>query len=382
MPELSHKTWVWIGVAVGAVVLAAIAFVFLGNAEVTVPAVTGMKSADAVRTLEGAGFKLGATEQVVSTDTVPGVVLAQTPEGGSKAKKGAPIDLKVAKAQDLIGVPDVKGQEVGAATAMLEQAGLTSVTYSDYSTSTPAGQVFGQVPAGGTQALPGAQVALGVSLGPAPAAGVVVPKVVGKTQADASAALQNAGFDVQVGEGYSDKVPAGQVIAQLPAGGTKALAGTTVGISVSKGKAPSNDVTVPNVVGDSKSDAIAQLQVANLEAETYEVYSSSVPKGNVVGQIPAAGSKVAKGTVIGLAISKGKAPTTVKVPNVVGKSSEEASKAIASLGLDPVAVEVNSDTVPAGQVIEQSPVAGSLVPPQTQVLFAVSKGPANKPTPY
>ena len=381
MPELTHKTWIWIGVAVGAVVIAAIAFIFLGTAEVTVPAVTGMQGADAVRTLEGAGFKLGTTEQVVSTDTVPGIVLTQDPAGSSKAKKGATVNLTVSKAQDLITVPDVRGQEQGAAESALTAAGLTPAVYSDYSTSTPAGQVFGQVPAAGSAVLPGAQVALGVSLGTQPEAGVAVPKVVGKTQADATSALQNAGFEVQVADGYSDTVAAGQVIAQLPSGGSKALPGSTVGISVSKGKAKSN-VTVPNVTGDSKSDAIAQLQAAGLEATTYEAYSSSVAKGNVIGQLPASGSKVEKGTVIGLSISKGKAPTSVKIPNVVGMTSEEASKAIAALGLDPVGVDESSDTVPVGTVIEQSPVAGSLVPPQTQVIYAISIGPANKPTPY
>lgn len=72
-------------------------------------------------------------------------------------------------------------------------------------------------------------------------AGVVVPDVVGQSQADATTALEGEGFVVSVQTAYSSVVPAGDVISQVPAGGVEALEGSTVTITVSLGEALAQD---------------------------------------------------------------------------------------------------------------------------------------------
>lgn len=67
----------------------------------------------------------------------------------------------------------------------------------------------------------------------------------GMTQADATAQLRNAGFDVAVVEAYSSQVAKGRVISVSPAGGRRADPGSTVTITVSLGPEPRPDPTTP-----------------------------------------------------------------------------------------------------------------------------------------
>jgi hypothetical protein len=69
-------------------------------------------------------------------------------------------------------------------------------------------------------------------------AGVIVPDVVGETQAAGTAALEGDGFVVAVVTAHSSTVPAGEIISQDPAGGVEAPSGSTVTITVSLGEAP------------------------------------------------------------------------------------------------------------------------------------------------
>jgi eukaryotic-like serine/threonine-protein kinase len=378
----SKRIWMWVGIAAAVVVALGLAWFFLAGDQAQVPNVAGMKSADAVRALENAGFKLGTTTQSKDSTMVPGSVISQIPAGGTKAKKGTAVDLTVAAAPALIPVPDVKSREASAAAEEIKAAGLVAAPYSDYSTASPAGTVFGQIPLAGEQVAPGTTIALGISLGAQPVS-PTVPKVIGKTTDEANASLKSAGFSSQLYEGYSDTVAQGLVITQFPTAGTKALAGSAVAIQVSKGKSPqptSNTVSVPNVVGKTQATAETTIKNAGLAVESYNVFNDTVPKGNVIGQLPAAGSKVDKGTVIGLAISDGKSPQTVTVPNLIGKTSAEATAALKAIGLKPVAQPKYDAEQTPGTVIAQLPAAGSQVPPNSQVALQIAEGP--KPTPY
>jgi serine/threonine-protein kinase len=370
----SKKVWMWVGIAAAVVVVAAVAwFALAANADVTVPSVVGQNQDQAVRTLQAVGLKLGATMPATGTADSPGTCVTQSPGAGTKVKKGAAIDLSIAEATALVMVPDVKGQEEAAATNALKAKGLTPTPYSDYNTSTPAGQVFGQVPLGGQKVDPGTSVAIGISLGTRPTS-PAVPNVVDKTKADATAELGKAGFGVDVYESYSG-VTSGRVISQFPAAGAKALAGSEVAIQVSTGPAPTStpsSVKIPNVVGQTQAEASSALANAGLSVAPFTEYNATVAKGSVIGQLPKAGSSVAKGTEVGIAISGGKEPASVVVPNVVGMSSAEATKAVEELGLRVLSVPLYSSKDAPGTVLAQLPTAGSTVPPGSQVAVEVA----------
>lgn len=67
---------------------------------------------------------------------------------------------------------------------------------------------------------------------------IEVPNVANELQADGTTTLEGEGFVVAVATAYSSTVPAGTIISQDPVGGSFALPGSTVTITVSLGEAP------------------------------------------------------------------------------------------------------------------------------------------------
>src|SRR5206468_2047837 len=118
------------------------------------------------------------------------------------------------------------------------------------SATVPAGQVISQNPIAGTSVAAGSAVAFVVSLGPAPVP-VLVPNVVGLTQAAAQTAITGAGLGVgAITSANSATVPAGQVISQNPVGGTSVAAGSAVAFVVSLGPAPAAIAVEKTVFSD------------------------------------------------------------------------------------------------------------------------------------
>jgi beta-lactam-binding protein with PASTA domain len=129
-------------------------------------------------------------------------------------------------------VPNVVGRLYGGAINALTQADFTAIR-KDVPSPQPAGTVIAQSPPAGTKAPLGTAITLSVSTG-APAQSTV-PDVVGMTEADAQAALQQAGFAVSVVDvTTTDKRKDGIVLYQSPRGGTQVQQGTAVSIAVGK----------------------------------------------------------------------------------------------------------------------------------------------------
>jgi hypothetical protein len=131
---------------------------------------------------------------------------------------------------------------------------------------------------------------------------VIVPNVVGLTQAAAQAALLAAGLTVgTIADAPSSIAPAGQVISQEPAAGTTVASGSPDNLVVSSGPMP---VAVPFVVGKSEGNALAQLAQLGLTAALTRVFSNTAPRGQVMSQNPVGGLVVPPGPVA-LTISSG-----------------------------------------------------------------------------
>ncbi|MFN8487878.1 MAG: FG-GAP-like repeat-containing protein [Caldilineaceae bacterium] len=203
----------------------------------------------------------------------------------------------------------------------------------------------------------------------------IIPNVVGLTQAVAQQTLAGAGLPVgTVTQTYHNSVPAGNVISQNPTAGASVVNGTPVDLVISLGPLPAT-VPVPNIVGLTQAAAQQAITAASLAVGTVtQAYNNSVPAGNVISQTPSAGASVAPNTAVNLVVSLGIAPVTV--PNVVGLTQTAAQQAItgASLAVGTVTQAYNN-SVPAGSVISQNPVAGLSVAPGTAVSLLVSRGP-------
>ncbi len=200
-----------------------------------------------------------------------------------------------------------------------------------------------------------------------------VPDVVGMTQTSAQTAITNVGFAVgTITQQASDTVPAGDVISQLPTAGSAATAGTEIDLVVSTGAAA---IAVPDVVGLTQAAATTAITNAGLTLGTVtQQASDTVPVGQVISQLPTAGTLVAADSEVNITVSAG--PSPVSVPDLIGLTQAAAETAITNLGLAVGTVtEVSNPTVPVGQVFGQSPPSGTLVAEGTEVDLFVSAGP-------
>jgi len=202
---------------------------------------------------------------------------------------------------------------------------------------------------------------------------VAVPSFEGMSQSAAEAAILAANLSVgTVTEASSDSVAVGNVISQSPAAGIQVAEGARVDLVISTGPA---DTTVPGVVGLSQSDAEAAIIAAGLTVGTVtSANSDTVATGDVISQSPAGGTDVALSTEVDLVVSLG--PLLVSVPDVGGLTQSAAEAAIIAEGLTIGTVtSANSDAVPAGDVISQSPAPGTSVSANTTVDLIISLGP-------
>jgi beta-lactam-binding protein with PASTA domain/serine/threonine protein kinase len=198
------------------------------------------------------------------------------------------------------------------------------------------------------------------------------PAVLGLDEAAASAELEDAGLEAEVGEpAYSENVAPGLVIGSDPEPGGKVLDGGTVTLVLSLGP---ERYDVPQLAGQTEDQAQDALAATNLAFGTSSGrWSETVPEGQVIRTSPTAGTTLKPGAAVDLVLSRGRKPITIK--DWRGKPFDNAKAALERRGLEvSVTGEVYSDTVPEGDVISQDPTTGTLHRGDT-VSFSVSLGP-------
>ncbi len=130
----------------------------------------------------------------------------------------------------------------------------------------------------------------------------------------------------------------------------------------------------PAVLGMSQDAATQALRTAGLRVadEPEQRFSEDVAAGLVLAQTPAAGNEVRKGTAVTLVLSRG--PDRRTLPNLVGMSTEQATAALAGVGLRLGPVTAQFSPRESGTVLFTAPPADQPLPPDTQVALVVSKG--------
>jgi eukaryotic-like serine/threonine-protein kinase len=208
-----------------------------------------------------------------------------------------------------------------------------------------------------------------------------VPKVTGNQLNVAIALLQQDGFAVgEVKRVEREKAP-NTVLEQDPAasppGDQAALdcafltlfcSKPEVTLTVSNGPGSGD---VPATAGLSREEATEKLEAAGFGAQVQTVSSDAVEEGLVIHSEPSAGETATNGSDVTLVVSAG--PKRAKVPVLVGSQRRLAVQQIRGRGLTPSVSEEESDS-PAGEVIAQSPSAGSEVEAGSAVAIVVSSG--------
>ncbi|MDR0851908.1 MAG: PASTA domain-containing protein, partial [Clostridiales Family XIII bacterium] len=186
------------------------------------------------------------------------------------------------------------------------------------------------------------------------------------------------------GKEYSEDIPANLILTQNLAAGSIVPNNSIVEIKISGGKTISDEDLVKqdengqlqtaDVQYKTKEEAIRLLELQGMKIRFVEESSETVAAGIIISQNPPAGTPLDPGTEVILVISTGGAG--FDMPNVAGKSEQEAKAALAAVGLS-VTVEYDKDrSVPIGSVIKQNVETGSKVHKGDVVVITVSSGKA------
>lgn len=136
---------------------------------------------------------------------------------------------------------------------------------------------------------------------------------------------------------------------------------------------PGSYLTMPETTGRTLTDVQADLDALGLRTQVEEEFSDDVDTGSVTRSDPEGGSSVHKRAEVQLYVSKGVDMKTV--PEVTGKSQDEAQRSLTDAGLAVGAVtDAYSEDVPQGQVISQSVAAGTSLAHDSAVDIVLSKG--------
>ena len=235
----------------------------------------------------------------------------------------------------------------------------------------------------GALLLIGAVVGIALLLGggddedtPEAAATVAVPTgLVGMTEADARAALEEAGLVVGevTTQVVSDEAQEGLVQRTDPASGAQVEEGRAVDLVVGVGP---DTVTVPPVLNQTVDVARSQLDDAGFTgAVNTEQADDLAPEGTVIEVDPAVGAAVAPDTDVNLTVSDGDAP----IPPVSGDQAA-ATQALRAAGFTNITPQQEESDQPAGTVLGTTPPANTQATAESEIVLRVSTGPAEPET--
>jgi len=202
---------------------------------------------------------------------------------------------------------------------------------------------------------------------------VVVPQMHDMDYKAAKNLLLNYGLIIEARDSiYSDSVPENHIIEQSIEPGTELKKNTILYVTLSRGK-ETLMVSVPNLIGISRSSAITQLESCGLSVgKISEEYNDTIKKDAVIVQSIPAGLMVEKKTGVDLIISKGR--ELITVPDVKGYDYIYAKTYLESLGLSVDAKRKTDTAIKPGIVIGIEPMEGSAVLKNSSVVIFVSTG--------
>ena len=199
---------------------------------------------------------------------------------------------------------------------------------------------------------------------------VTVPDVVGERSSEAADRLQSRGLEVDVEPVRSDDVPRDRVVRQDPRAGEEVDEGSTVTIAVSAGP---GEVEVPDVVGDRREAAERELTEAGFKVDVRRAFDDEVERGRVISTSPEPGTVAERGSDVALRVSRG--PERVTVPDVTGRSEDDARATLEDAGLQVESDgEASADQDP-GTVLRQDPESGAEVERGSTVTIVVAEAP-------
>ncbi len=202
---------------------------------------------------------------------------------------------------------------------------------------------------------------------------VDVPTVVELRLSSAESVLDEHGLRAEViASQHHEEIPANHIISQQPPPGEPVRRGQMIQLTVSEGP-HWIEGGVPDVVGLTRLEARVELENVGLEAEYSERYHDEVAAGRIIDQVPSEGTRVQRGTVVQLEVSKGIEPKPFALHGYVGKLIDDVLDDFEELGLESKIVREEAD-FPPDRVVAQDPEVGTEVSAGDTISLVVSKG--------
>ncbi|WP_217545918.1 Stk1 family PASTA domain-containing Ser/Thr kinase [Streptomyces sp. GbtcB6] len=197
---------------------------------------------------------------------------------------------------------------------------------------------------------------------------VQTPTFVGQTKATATQMADNVGLKLAFTQKTCDNQPKGSVCSQDPTPKTDVKKDSTVNLVISTG-APK--VAVDNVIGKNVDDATTQLENKGFKVKVTKTVSTQ-DEGTVLSQNPDPGTEKEKGSVITLEVAKAEEKSTV--PDVTGKSCDDAKAQMAANNLTGNCTQVDTDDANlVGKVVSTDPTAGTQVKKNSAVNIQIGQ---------
>ena len=205
---------------------------------------------------------------------------------------------------------------------------------------------------------------------------VEVPMVLNLDQSQAVNELERRGLKANIAKTEeSDEYEIGKVMSQDPEQNSKVDRGTVINLVISGGR----EVEVPDLRNMTLSQADETLKAIGLRlGRTNPQTSDSVDKDLIISQTPKSTSKLQAGSEVDVTVSTGsdQRVNTIEVPNLTGKTEEDAKAIIKQYGLSLRDVKYqNSTSVEKGLVISQSIANGTQVASNSKIDLTISLGP-------
>ncbi|MEO8576417.1 MAG: PASTA domain-containing protein [Gemmatimonadales bacterium] len=199
-----------------------------------------------------------------------------------------------------------------------------------------------------------------------------IPRVVGMNFDAATQALDKQGFTALKGDTRFHKTtPEGVVLEQDPPAGSLQKRGAAVTLVLSAGQ---SIATVPEVVGSTQQQAQIAIENAGFTFGSVSQQTSDQPRGAVVGSNPAAGTTLELPSTVSITLSQG--PSTVRIPDLTGRTLADARSTLEQLGLKLGATSRDTSSfMVENTVLGQAPAAGATVSAGASVNLRVSRFP-------
>jgi serine/threonine-protein kinase len=187
-------------------------------------------------------------------------------------------------------------------------------------------------------------------------ADTMVPDLIGSTTEQARVIAESRGLLLVVGgEEESEKVAENLICRQAPLPGSAVRTKSTVTVFISRG---SGHIVLPDLKGLGLSEATVRLSELGLRIGSVRTEEhATVDKDKIVATSPPSGSRVNKGAIISVILSRG--VEVVSVPRLIGKSLSTAKRIIEENGFEVGSVRYEVSTeFNVGIIMRQSPRSG------------------------